>query len=50
MKKTGFLRGILSYVLIIGLVIIAISGLNEEINTQISYTTLMSKIEAKEIK
>ena len=27
MKKTGFLRGILSYVLIIGLVIIAISGL-----------------------
>ena len=50
MKKTGFLRGILSYVLIIGLVIIAISSLSEGVNNRISYTTLMSKIEAKEIK
>ncbi len=50
MKKTGFLRGILSYVLIIGLVIIAISSLSEGVNNQISYTTLMSKIEAKEVK
>ena len=50
LKKTGLLRGIFSYVLIIGLVIIAISNLNESVNNQISYTTLMSKIEAKEVK
>ncbi len=50
MKKTGFLRGILSYVLLIGIVVMLISTLNEGINSQISYTTLMSKIEANEIK
>ena len=50
MKKTGFLRGILSYVLLIGIVVILISSLNESIDKQISYTTLMSKIEAKEVK
>ncbi len=50
MKKTGFLRGILSYVLIIGIVIMLISSLNESASKQIDYTTLMSKIEAKEIK
>ena len=50
MKKTGFLRGILSYVLLIGLVIILISSLNENIDKQIDYTTLMSKIETKEVK
>jgi len=50
LKKTGFLRGILSYVLLIGIVIILISTLNESVNKQIDYTTLMSKIEAKEVK
>ena len=50
LKKTGFLRGILSYVLLIGIVVILISSLNESIDKQISYTTLMSKIEAKEVK
>ena len=50
MKKTGFFRGILSYVLIIGIVIMLISSLNESASKQIDYTTLMSKIEAKEIK
>ena len=50
MKKTGFFRGILSYVLIIALVIMAISSLNESVDKQIDYTTLMSKIEAKEVK
>ena len=50
MKKTGFFRGILSYVLIIGIVIMLISSLNESVSKQIDYTTLMSKIEAKEIK
>ena len=50
MKKTGFFRGILSYVLIIGLVIMAISTLNESVDKQIDYTTLMSKIEANEVK
>ncbi|MBQ8043665.1 MAG: ATP-dependent zinc metalloprotease FtsH [Clostridia bacterium] len=50
LKKTGFLRGILSYVLLIGLVIILISSLNENIDKQIDYTTLMSKIETKEVK
>ena len=50
MKKTGFFRGILSYVLIIGIVIMLISSLNESASKQIDYTTLMSKIEAGEIK
>ena len=50
MKKTGFLRGILNYVLIIGLVIVLISALSEGVNNRITYTTLMSKIEAGEIK
>ena len=50
MKKTGFLRGLLSYVLIIALVIIAISGLNEGTTKKITYTELISKIEAKEVK
>ena len=50
MKKTGFLRGILSYVLLIGVVIMLISTLNESADRQIDYTTLMSKIEAKEVK
>lgn len=50
MKKTGFLRGLLSYVLIIALVIIAISSLNENATKNITYTELMGKIEAKEIK
>jgi len=50
MKKTGFFRGVLSYVLIIGIVIMLISSLNESASKQIDYTTLMSKIEAGEIK
>ena len=50
MKKTGFLKGILSYVLIIGIVVVLISGLNSQISKNISYTELMSKIEAKEVK
>ena len=50
MKKTGFLRGILSYVLIIALVIIVISSLNEGTTKKINYTELISKIEAKEVK
>ena len=50
MKKTGFLRGILSYVLIIGLVTLAISSLNSSASAEITYTELMSKIAAKEVK
>ena len=50
MKKTGFLRGLLSYVIIITLVIIAINALNGTTTKEISYTELMSKIEAKEVK
>ena len=50
MKKTGFFRGILSYVLIIGIVVMLISSLNESASKQIDYTTLMSKIEAGGIK
>ena len=34
LKKTGFLRGILSYVLIIGIVIMLISSLNESASKQ----------------
>ena len=29
MKKTGFLRGIFSYLLLIGIVVVLISGMNE---------------------
>ena len=50
MKKTGFLRGILSYVLIIGIVIMLISTLSESVDKQLDYTTLMSKIELKEVQ
>ena len=50
MKKTGFFKGILSYVLIIGIVIMLISTLNESVDKQLDYTSLMSKIEAKEVE
>ena len=50
MKKTGFLRGLLSYVFIIGIVIILISNLNDGLVKEISYTELMSKIAAKEVE
>ena len=49
MKKTGFMRGIFSYFLIIGLVIISISLLNDSASKDIAYTDLMGKIEKKEI-
>ncbi len=50
MKKTDFFKGILSYVVIIVLVIFAISSLNSEVTKNITYTELMEKIEAKEVK
>ena len=50
MKKTEFFKGILSYIVIIALVIFAISSLNSGASKDITYTELMGKIEAKEIK
>ena len=50
MKKTGFLRGILSYLLLIGIVVILISGMNENATKNIDYTELMSKIEEQKVE
>ena len=49
MKKTGFLRGILSYILLIGFVVMIISMNNNRASKEITYTTLMNKIEKQEI-
>lgn len=50
MKKRGFLRGLFSYVFILTIVILAISYMNDVATKEISYTDLMIKVEAKEIK
>jgi len=50
LKKTGFLRGILSYLLLIGIVVILISGMNENATKNIDYTELMSKIEEQKVE
>jgi len=50
LKKTGFLRGIFSYLLLIGIVVILISGMNENATKNIDYTELMSKIEEQKVE
>ena len=46
-KKTGFLRTLLTYVVIIGLAMFAISYLNTSTTKEMSYTELMQKVEDK---
>lgn len=50
MKKSGLLRSILSYVIFIGIIVLILSYLQSSVVKEISYTTLMSKISAGEVK
>lgn len=50
MKKSGLLRSILSYVIFIGIIALILSYLQSSVVKEISYTTLMSKISAGEVK
>ena len=50
MKKTGLIRSILSYLIFIGIIALILSYLQTSVTKEISYTTLMSKISAGEVK
>ena len=50
MKKTGLIRSILSYLIFIGIISLILSYLQTSVTKEISYTTLMSKISAGEVK
>ena len=50
MKKTGLIRSILSYLIFIGIIALILSYLQTSVKKEISYTTLMSKISAGEVK
>ena len=50
MKKKGILRTIITYVIIIGIAMYAISSLSTTTTKEMSYTELMQKIEQKQVK
>ncbi|MBR5227736.1 MAG: ATP-dependent zinc metalloprotease FtsH [Clostridia bacterium] len=50
MSKKGLLRSLLGYVIMIGIIVMLLSYLQTSATKEISYTTLMSKIEAGEVK
>jgi len=50
LKKKSFLRSILSYVLLIAVIIAAIQYMEDATNKEITYTELMGKIAAQEVK
>lgn len=50
MKKTGLIKSIVSYLIFIGIIALILSYLQTSVTKEISYTTLMSKISAGEVK
>jgi len=50
LKKKSFLRSILSYVLLIAVIVMAIQYMEDATSKEITYTELMGKITAKEVK
>ena len=50
MKKKNFLRSILSYVILIAVIIFTIQYMEEATSKEITYTELMGKITAREVK
>lgn len=50
MKKSGLLRSVLSYIIFVGIIALILSYLQSSVVKEISYTTLMSKISAGEVK
>ncbi len=50
MKKSGPIRTLLGYFIFIGIIVLALSYLQTNATKEISYTTLMSKISAGEVK
>ena len=50
MKKHGLIRSLLGYAVLIGVIVFILSYLQTSVTKEISYTTLMSKIEAGEVK
>lgn len=50
MKKKSFLRSLISYVILIFVIIVTIQYMEEATTKEITYTELMGKINAKEVK
>ena len=50
MKKRSFLRSLISYIFLILIIIVTIQYMEQATNKEITYTELMGKINAKEIK
>ena len=50
MKKTGLIKSIVSYLIFTGIIALILSYLQTSVTKEISYTTLMSKISAGEVK
>lgn len=49
-KNKGALRGLLSYIILIGVILIILKFMGEATSKEISYTDLMKKIESKEVE
>ena len=49
-KKRGILSGLLSYVILIGVIILILNYMGDVTTKKINYTDLMKKIEAKEVE
>ena len=50
LKKRSFLRSILSYIILIAIIVITIQYMNEATTKQITYTELLNKVVAGEVK